>query len=222
MKKFLLTLFTVSLAATTLFAVPQAIVFDFGGVLTNKPNREAVVQFIQKSFNLSNEEFEKLNQEKRIALKQGKTDEEFWLSYAKTRGITLPNDWVQSLKSVMKEAIAINPQMYAMIEELREQQIPVAMLSNIDDRFAKIIREFGFYKPFKPCLLSCEIGFEKPDPKAYELLLEAIQFPAEEVVFIDDKATNVDAAKKLGIDAIVFESEKQIRDELNKRGFFLK
>ena len=91
------------------------------------------------------------------------------------------------------------------------------MLSNIDDRYAKLIRDFGFYEPFEPCLLSCEMGLRKPDPKVYELLLKTMDLPANEIVFIDDKADNVEAAKTTGIDAIVFESLEQLKDELLKR-----
>ncbi len=62
------------------------------------------------------------------------------------------------------------------------------------------------------------MGLEKPDPKAYQLLLEKVELPANEVVFIDDLEENVEAAKKLGIDAIVFKSAEQVRHELAKRG----
>jgi FMN phosphatase YigB (HAD superfamily) len=37
-------------------------------------------------------------------------------------------------------------------------------------------------------------------------------------VFIDDKEENVEAAKTMGIDAILFSSEPQLRNELSKRG----
>ena len=47
--------------------------------MTGASNREAVIAFICQSFHLSEEEFEKVNQEKRFAVKQGKTDEEFWI-----------------------------------------------------------------------------------------------------------------------------------------------
>lgn len=218
MKKALFSLLISTFAANTLIATPQAIVFDFGGVLTGEPNREAVVNFIQKSFDLSPDEYEKLNQEKRLALKQGITDEEFWLSYAAAKGIQLPNDWSQSLTKVMKEAIGVNPQMYLLVEELRQRNIPVGLLSNIDERLAKLVQSFGLYEPFNPRLLSCEIGMEKPDPKAYEHLLAQLNLPAKDVVFIDDLSENVESAKKLGIDAILFESEEQLRYELSKRG----
>jgi epoxide hydrolase-like predicted phosphatase len=218
MKKILLSIIVSTMTATTLAAAPQAIVFDFGGVLTGEPNREAVVRFIQESFDLSHEEFERINQEKRLAVKQGKTDEEFWLNFAKIKGIALPVDWSHSFKSVMKEAIGVNPQMYALVEELQAAQVPVALLSNIDERLSKLIRDFGLYEPFDPCLLSCEIGIEKPDPKAYEFLLAKLKLPAKEILFIDDRPENVEAAKKIGIDAILFESPEQLRKELLKRG----
>lgn len=220
MKKILFTLIASAISASTLVAAPQAVVFDFGGVLTGKPNREAVTNFIQESLHLSKEEFDKLNEEKRLAIKQGKTDEEFWVSYAKASGIKLPSDWSYSLRSVMKDAIVVNPQMYALVEELKDMQMPVGLLSNIDERLAKLIRYFGFYEPFDPCLLSYEIGVEKPDLKAFEILLSELNLPAQSVVFIDDNAENVEAAKRMGIDAILFESEDQIRAELRDREIF--
>ncbi len=103
----------------------------------------------------------------------------FWISYAKNQGIKLPYNWASSFKSVMKDSIGINSAMYALVDELKEQHISIALLSNIDERLSKLIREFGLYEPFNPCLLSCEIGIEKPDLKAYELLLTRLNLPAK-------------------------------------------
>ena len=108
--------------------------------------------------------------------------------------------------------------MYILVDQLKKQQMPVAMLSNVDTRLANLLREFGLYDPFSPCLLSCEMGVDKPDLKAYEILLNQLKLPAGDVVFIDDRLENVEAAKKMGIDAILFESENQLRAELGKRG----
>ncbi len=215
MKRKLLIL---SLLATSLFGAPQAVVFDFGGVLTGEPDREAVVQFIRQSFQFSAEKFEKINEEKRAALKEGKTDEEFWLSYAKSKGIALPANWAVSFRSVLEKSIGVNPVMYALVNELKAEKIPVALLSNIDERLSKLIRSFGFYEPFDPCFLSCEIGIHKPDLKAFEFLVKELKLPAKEIVFIDDKLENVEAAKKVGLDAILFQSEQQLRSELKTRG----
>lgn len=218
MKKILFSLIASTFTAASLISAPQAIVFDFGGVMTGEPNREAVITFIRQSFHFSAEEFEKVNQEKRLAVKQGKTDEEFWISYAKNKGIKLPQNWTTSFRSVIRDAIGINPEMYVLVDQLKEQKIPVALLSNIDERLSKLIRDFGLYEPFNPCLLSCEIGIEKPDLKAYELLLTKLNLQAKEVVFVDDRPENIESAKTIGLDAILFESEQQLRNELSRRG----
>ncbi|MBS0653633.1 MAG: HAD family phosphatase [Verrucomicrobia bacterium] len=218
MKKWVFSLLITTCTAGSLLAAPQAIVFDFGGVLTGNPDREAVVHFIRQTHHLSEAEFEKANQEKRLAMKDGKTDEEFWIAYAKEHGVQLPSNWSESFHAVMKKAVGANPEMFALVDRLKEEKVPVALLSNIDARLSKLIRSFGYYEQFDPCLLSHEIGVEKPDPKAFEVLLKELKFPAQDVVFIDDKLENVQAAKALGIDAIVFESTDQIKRELAQRG----
>jgi putative hydrolase of the HAD superfamily len=118
----------------------------------------------------------------------------------------------------MKDAIGVNHEMYDFVLELKGKGISIALLSNIDSRLAKILKEFNLYAPFDPCLLSCEIGLEKPDPKIYEFLLKELQLPANHIIFIDDKSENVEAAQKLGFDTILFSSQKQLQKELAKRG----
>lgn len=213
MKKFIFSI----LFTTSLVAAPQAIVFDFGGVMTGEPNREAVINFLCSSMHLSEAEFEKANLEKKKALEMGKTDAEFWDSFAKEKGIALSPHWTEELNAVLKEAIGVNPEMYALVEKLKEKNIPVALLSNIDPRLSKLLREFGLYAPFDPCVLSCEIGVNKPDPKAYQAVQDKLKVEAKDIVFIDDKQENVQAAQEFGLDAILFTSVDQLRTELKKR-----
>jgi putative hydrolase of the HAD superfamily len=213
-KKSLFILFALS---STLAAAPQAVVFDFGGVMTTESDREKVVQFLCASCQLSPKEFAQANRLKHRAIKEGKTDAEFWMQYAKEKKIALPSDWETSLNAVMKESIAANPEMYALVDTLKQKGLPVAMLSNIDDRLAKLIRGFGMYEPFSPCLLSCELGLEKPDSKIYEVLIREMDLPAGDIVFVDDKQENVESARALGIDAILFTSHGQLVQELKQR-----
>jgi HAD superfamily hydrolase (TIGR01509 family) len=201
---------------SSIIAVPQAVIFDWGNVI-GFADRTVVVNFMCDSFHFSESEFEEANIEKRKAVKEGKSDIDFWIQYAKKNNIRLSEDWSQKYTATVKRSIGADPNMYDLIDQLKEQGICVGLLSNIDDQYTKLIRDFGFYKPFEPCLLSCEIGFKKPDPKAYRLLLKILNFPAEKIVFIDDKIENIEAAKALGIDAILFESEPQIKAELVAR-----
>ena len=72
-----------------------------------------------------------------------------------------------------------------------------------------------------PVLLSYEIGVKKPNPEAFKILLQKLQLSASFVIFIDDRIENVEAAKNQGIDAILFVNPSQLKDELEKRGFYL-
>lgn len=215
MHKFLLLFLAIS---SSLFSAPKAVVFDFGGVMTGKFNREAVVHFLCQSFHLSKEEFQRANSEKREAAKRGVGDVEFWMQYAEENGIDLPLNWESRFNEVMIKAINPNASMYQMVDQLQKEDVVVALLSNIDARLANLVRGFNLYEPFCPCLLSCDIGVEKPDPRAYRILLTALQLPAEDVVFIDDKEENVEAALDAGIDALLFRSKEQLFDALEKRG----
>jgi HAD superfamily hydrolase (TIGR01509 family) len=215
-KKILTALMVLSVSVS---AATQAVVFDWGNVIATE-NRSTVVEFFCETFHISEAEFERVNLEKRKAVQEGKTDVQFWQDFAKQQKIHLSPSWEQSYKSVLKASVGADPKMYALIDELKEKKLSVGLLSNINDRYTKLIRDFGFYDPFDPCLLSCEIGWEKPDPRAYQLLLDALQIPASDLMFIDDKWENVEGAKKLGIDAIQFQSAEQVRQELKTRGLF--
>lgn len=221
MKRFVFSMIATTLTATSLFTVPQAVVFDWGNVLATE-DRDIVVDFMCKTFQFSAKEFEEANLEKRKAVKAGRSDVDFWMELAKQKGIVLSGDWPQAYSDVLRSSVGADAGMFEIIDELKAEKIRVGLLSNINDRYTNLIRGFGFYKPFSPCLLSCEMGLEKPDPKAYETLLKAIELPAKEIVFIDDKLENVEAAKKLGIDAILFESSRQVREELSKRDLLKK
>lgn len=218
MKKILLSLILLS---SSLTALPQAVVFDWGNVLAFD-DRSIVVKFMCETFNFTESEFESANLAKRKAMQAGISDVDFWLQYAKEKGIKLTNNWAQNYSDALKASVGADPEMFELVYELKDQQIRVGLLSNINDRYVKLIRDFGFYQPFDPCLLSCEIGLEKPNKEAYEALLKALFLPPETIVFIDDKIENVSAAIDMGFDAICFESAAQIRLELTKRGLSLR
>lgn len=62
---------------------------------------------------------------------------------------------------------------------------------------------------------------KKPNPEAFQTLLQKLKLPASSVLFIDDRIENVEAARKQGIDSIQFISPEQLKEELEKRGFDL-
>ena len=62
---------------------------------------------------------------------------------------------------------------------------------------------FGLGQLVDVIVYSHEIGVAKPDPRAYLLLCEQLGVAPEELVFLDNRAPNVDAAGRLGIHGVL-------------------
>jgi len=58
----------------------------------------------------------------------------------------------------------------------------------------------------------------KPDPKIWKVLLERYQINAEESVFIDDNAKNIEVAKSLGFKTVHITPETNLEQELHDLG----
>jgi putative hydrolase of the HAD superfamily len=102
---------------------------------------------------------------------------------------------------------------HEVINALKQPGLPVVLLSNIMPLNAKICRENGWFDHFDKVCLSCEIKAAKPDAAAYKATSDALH----SCVFIDDRIENVEAAKKLGMHAIHFQSVDQMQKELTQK-----
>jgi putative hydrolase of the HAD superfamily len=65
---------------------------------------------------------------------------------------------------------------------------------------------------------SCYLGMRKPDADIYRRALDILALPGERVVFIDDRANNAAAAASVGMHAIQFLGEEQLRRDLHQIG----
>jgi HAD superfamily hydrolase (TIGR01509 family) len=66
--------------------------------------------------------------------------------------------------------------------------------------------------------LSFEVGAAKPDPAHFAAALAFAGAAPHESVFADDRRENVDAARRLGIDAFVVRNSRMLEEELTRRG----
>lgn len=79
-------------------------------------------------------------------------------------------------------------------------------------------REFLQY--FDGGIVSYQVGLKKPDRKIYEILIDKYNIDPTSAVFYDDKPENIQAAKEVGLNAVVF--DRSIADTIiNKKDFVL-
>ncbi len=59
-----------------------------------------------------------------------------------------------------------------------------------------------------------DIGLSKQDTKSYEFIIKELKLDPEEILFIDDSIGNIKAAEKVGINTILFTSNKDLFEKL--------
>jgi putative hydrolase of the HAD superfamily len=65
---------------------------------------------------------------------------------------------------------------------------------------------------------SCYVHARKPEEMIFRVALDVTQRPPEQCVFIDDRALNLEAPRRLGITAIHYQNAQQLRCDLQKYG----
>jgi 2-haloacid dehalogenase len=106
-----------------------------------------------------------------------------------------------------------------VVEELRAAGVPTHVLSNASaETWPHAVERFPFLGRFDGVLLSGEVGMAKPDPEIFHELCRRFGLRPESTLFIDDRAANVDAARRLGFTAHHFQGAPGLRAELVRLG----
>lgn len=121
--------------------------------------------------------------------------------------------WEEMLGGPIEGTVEILRQLIA------SQHYKVVALTNWShETFPVALSTFDFLHWFEGILVSGEEKTRKPFRDIYELTLSRFNIEAEKALFIDDNLRNVEAAKTLGINSILFKNPKQLKDELRHFG----
>ena len=198
----------------------RAVVFDYGMVLSGLPDPVAHAELVRIT-GLAENEFETHYWRDRPAYDEGKlTGLEFWHKLNRDVGLNLApagieelNHWDGCMWTTQNDA------MIAWNERLKQRGLLTGILSNMGDSVLKCIKQsFTWPERFDVCVWSFEHHMVKPDPAIYRLTLDQLGTRAEETLFIDDRAINVEAAAALGMVAVQFSTVEKLREELIARG----
>jgi glucose-1-phosphatase len=91
------------------------------------------------------------------------------------------------------------------------------LLSNASHSYLlPIMDHLGLSPMFEDIFVSSQIGYAKPDPRAYKHVLDAMNISAEDAIMIDDSASNIDAACGVGMNGILYQEGVDIQAEIHK------
>ena len=118
-----------------------------------------------------------------------------------------PGTTEQDIKDAWMSMVADLPQVRLdIVAQLKQQGYRIYLLSNGNDlHFDFINTTYHLDAYFERFFLSQEMHMAKPEPEIFTRLLESENAKAEECIFFDDSAENCEAARMMGIDAVLLE-----------------
>ncbi|MFA4952655.1 MAG: HAD-IA family hydrolase [Candidatus Pacearchaeota archaeon] len=197
----------------------QAVIFDVGGVLAlgNKPSpkqkherTKGVHEYIAKKLNISIDQwFDSIDSSYSDAV-EGK------ISGEKALKIIAKNNKISSMKlekiiiDAYRHNFKQNEQLFKQAFKLKQIGYKIAILSDQWLISRNAVMPKKLYKKFNLVVISYEVGIRKPNPKIYKLILEKLDLPPKECLFIDNQKWNLFPAKKIGIKVIQFKTNSQL------------
>lgn len=121
---------------------------------------------------------------------------------------------------IYNDIFSLNPPVLSLLKRLKSQY-RLVLLSNTDVvRFSFIRNRFPEIMIFDEYVLSYEVGRIKPHPQIYRVAIEKARARPEECVFIDDREENIEGARGMGINSILFDNHVQLKAYLQEYGLF--
>ena len=184
-------------------ATLRAVIFDFGGVLWDM--RWDVARELDRVHRLPRSSvFETLYRSPAWAgIERGAGDPAAWSAEAhreleRRAGRPLPplhEEWRKA-----QAAVDVN---IRLVEALRGRY-RCSILSNADRSLrGRLEGELALHHLFDDIVVSAEVGMAKPQPEIFRLAADRLGLPPEACLFVDDWDQNVEAARAVGMQALI-------------------
>ncbi|MGZ9934648.1 HAD family hydrolase [Streptomyces sp. NC-S4] len=194
----------------------KAVLFDMFGVIARVQSPEAMAA-LERTAGADPDAFWAAYWSHRPPYDRGEvTGPGYWQAVCAQLGIPLDRRLTGELTEAdLASWSEIDPRMVDLLGVLADRGTVLGLLSNIpEDLAARYEATQPWLERFTVRGLSCRIGSAKPEPAAYEWCVRELGLPPEEILFVDDRAENVDAARRLGLQGHVFTSPEELRGAL--------
>ena len=99
------------------------------------------------------------------------------------------------------------PEVNAQLRQWRQNGLKLAVVSNFDRRLHGLLEELGVRSLLDAVVVSSEAGAAKPDPKPFELALEALSLRSDEAWHIGDSPEDLAGAKAAGVPCVLVQRD---------------
>jgi len=196
----------------------RAIIFDIGRVLIRVDVSRAMDGLASGLSLTPQEAWSAIEKDPRwLDWQEGRISPRDWhLHLSKRLGSSLT---FEQFSEVWNRALDPSPIHAESFFENLSKNYRLALLSNTDPiHMSNEEARFSFFRFFPIRIYSYRVGASKPDPLIYREALQACQVRAEEAVYIDDIAAYAEAARRLGMTGIVFQSPEQLQSDFRDLG----
>jgi len=195
----------------------KCVLFDIGGVLVDW-HMSWITSEVSKRFDIKEDLIISAFDEHLPKLDSGKIEESnFWYNVATDTESDLLKNTQESLWDTYFRKNAIpNSDVQKLSVDLKNNGFTIGIISNIEKVTHGVVDDWDMLSHFEHKFMSYQIGFSKPDPRIYEHVIEKLPFSADELLFIDDKPSNVESAKNCGIESIHFTNFDNLKSSLNE------
>lgn len=190
----------------------KTIIFDYAGVLTPTNNNLLFAVKHHKRFKLTIDELMTrfyLNWKNATVNKE--SDLAFWNELSKDLK-TNPEE----LRDLVIETFPLDKRMLEIIDKIKDRYKIVMMSNQVESWLEKVIEENLLKEKFHLFVNSYHVNIRKPDEGIFNIALQRSKSKSLETLFIDNKLENINAAKKLGMEVILFENFEQFRSEFSR------
>ncbi|WP_260705321.1 HAD family hydrolase [Edaphobacter flagellatus] len=197
----------------------QAVLFDFGQVLSLSPDPVAWQHMLQIS-GLDNQAFAQGYWAFRHAYDRGElTGIDYWHKVAANAGISFSaNQVAELIEADIQLWSRINAPMLDWAQRLQTAGMRTGILSNIGDEMTDgLLRKLDWLAAFDHHVWSYRLLLAKPEAEIYAAAARGLNTPPEHILFIDDKAENIAAARDFGMQAIQYSDHPAFLREMENR-----
>jgi putative hydrolase of the HAD superfamily len=197
----------------------RLVVFDYGNVLCLDQSPEDM-KALALVCSIADERFSELYWKLRPPYDPGDIDgHAYWTAVVRQQELDLSSDQIATLIKLDSESIT-RPNQGAVqwAELLHRAGIPLALLSNMPFELSRYVtKSFQSLSTFEYLIYSCDYRSIKPDLAIYRNCLELPKAAPQDILYLDDRAENIEAAASLGINSVLFDRVEKTASRVESR-----